>query len=368
MQLYQLANRVLLQHPVSRGMHLQAHQPLVVPISPRVRLTREGEDFVTLQDIQERDCEARGVSYLDAAVALRAMQGKAGNPMLVGPRERQGRMLNLFVGICEDQTNTAAITQYLSRRLPTAQARWCVRRELTKQWALSALLSHAFHIGHRDPTKFVVSIASGRLLSLAFRPTYQRDTGRLQDIDHVPFRLTPALQHVLTPVGVHGVFAETMMGAADALHAKLAFLEDYATLYLKGDMVPWHEDHRASVQEVNAENAKQHYAQEATDQSLGDGESESGHNSVNGEAPRREPINLHEVVDQNVTQVLLRIREMAPLDGSPEHDRTTCFAQPSPTLQPSCLNQHVHDLVRAASHPVALCRQGDADPLWAPHF
>ena len=81
--------------------------------------------------------------------------------------------------------------------------------------------------------------------------------------------------------------------------------------------------------------------------------------------PLQKVLNLSQVVDRNVDQVLQRIRDLAPLDAAPEHDRTTCLSRSTPSGDPSCVNQAVHELIKIASNPVHLSRQ---DVLWQPFF
>merc|ERR1711968_321083 len=185
-----------------------------------------------------------------------------GNPLLATAEERNARRLSVYLGICDTLCNPGSVTEYLTNRLPTAEARWAVRNQLTKQWAISSLLLHVFHVGRRDPSKFVFATDTGNLLCLNFNPEYHRDTGRLLETDHVPFRMTPSIQHFMSPVGVLGAFTETMLCMADGLHERLDFIEDISTLFFSSDMLPWYATHAAELQnkvkqkEEPAENAE----------------------------------------------------------------------------------------------------------------
>ena len=347
MQLHRLTNRLLRLHRGCRSRHLQLHAPLLVPIAPRVRLSKEGTDFVSFVQVYERDCERRGVDALAPSIAMYGIGARAGSILDTSEIERKRRRLVLYEDLCDTMTNPGLLTDYLSEKLPDAESQWKVRQQLTKQWALTSVLSYSFYIEQRHPNKFVFSASRGDLLSLNFRPTYHRNTGQLLGIDHVPFRLTPVLQHVMTPIGVHGLLAESMMSAAACLHDQLSFVEDYATLFFSGDMVPWYTNYQSSVAQQNARATA--HAQ-----------------SSGGVAPTHmNPVNLAQVVDRNVDQVLQRIREMAPLDSAPEHDRTTCMSTSKPSSTPACVNQAVHELIKIASNPANLSMQ---DPMWAPFF
>ena len=173
-------------------------------------------------------------------------------------------------------------------------------------------------------------------------------------MDHVPFRLTPALQHLMTPIGVHGTLAESMMATVSCLHSNLSFIEDYASLYFSGDMIPWHKNHNTAVVTRNVQLAA-HAKQPPP----------SSPQSPAMAPPLQKVLNLSQVVDRNVDQVLQRIRDLAPLDAAPEHDRTTCLSRSTPSGDPSCVNQAVHELIKIASNPVHLSRQ---DVLWQPFF
>lgn len=370
MQLYHLTNRILLQHRPARRMNLQAHLPLIVPIAPRVRLAREGTTFVSLAHIFERDCDARGLSVLAPAIAMHDINGAAGNPLMADTEERRARRLGLYLSICDELCNPALITEYLTERLPTAEARWSVRNQLTKQWAISSLLSHIFHIGHRNPSNFVLALDTGNLLSLNFRPEYHRDTGRLIEADNVPFRLTPALQHLMSPIGVQGAFAETMMCMADGLHDQLEFVEDFSTLFFSSDMMPWYDNHVTTLHKQMQKDAAREVESDIPPVKKLRAKKKqkriSASNRKNSADSKMQALNFVEAVDRNVCQVLQRIRRVAPLDKPPAHDRTSCFTSNSRvTKQPSGLNQQIHQLIKAASSPENLSQQ---DTMWAPYF
>jgi phosphatidylinositol kinase/protein kinase (PI-3 family) len=181
-------------------------------------------------------------------------------------------------------------------------------------------------------------------------------------MDHVPFRLTPALQHLMTPIGVHGTLAESMMATVSCLHSNLSFIEDYASLYFSGDMIPWHKNHNTAVVTRNVQLAA--HAKQPPPPSP-QSSPQSSPRSPAMAPPLQKVLNLSQVVDRNVDQVLQRIRDLAPLDAAPEHDRTTCLSRSTPSGDPSCVNQAVHELIKIASNPVHLSRQ---DVLWQPFF
>ena len=92
--------------------------------------------------------------------------------------EQRRRRLALYDEVCDTLTNPGVLTQYLTEKLPDVQARWTVRTEMTKQWAITSMLSYSFFIEQRDPSKYVFAIDRGDVLSLNFRPAYHRETGK----------------------------------------------------------------------------------------------------------------------------------------------------------------------------------------------
>ena len=371
MQLFQLTNRLLKLHRTSRSRNLQIHSPLIVPVAPRVRLSKEDTTFVSFAQLYERDCDRRQQSCLTPAIKMHGISaveqlsasssfssssllpssssvGSMGSVNIgASDIERRRRRLHEYEKICNTMTNPAVLTEFLTDKMVDPASKWSVTKQLTQQWAITSILSYIFYIEQRDPSKFVFAADTGNLLSLHFRPAYHRGTGQLIGFDHVPFRLTPALQHLMTPIGIHGTLAESMMSTAACLHSKLSFIEDYATLFFGSDMLPWHRNHQMAVVKMNAQNNN----------------GSSGSSSSNED--KVEVVNLAAVVDRNVDQVLQRIREIAPLDSAPEHDRTTCLSTSVPSSTPACINQAVHELIKIASNPANLCMQ---EPLWAPYF
>jgi phosphatidylinositol kinase/protein kinase (PI-3 family) len=79
MQLHQLTNRLLSLDTNSRGRRLHLHTPCLVPIAPRVRLSRENQTFVSFTQLYERDCERRGMSSLAPTVAMHGIGSRSGN-------------------------------------------------------------------------------------------------------------------------------------------------------------------------------------------------------------------------------------------------------------------------------------------------
>ena len=370
MQLTSLTNRLLLQHNACRRLYLQMYTPLIVPIAPRVRLSREGRSFVSLDSIYERDCDMRGVDVLAPCIAMIGASGATCNSLLASLEECRGRRLNMYMHICENLCNPASITQYLSNRLLTAEARWTVRNQLSKQWAMSSILSHVFHVGQRSPSKFIIGIDTGSLLSLNFRPEYHRDTGHLLNTDKVPFRLTPSIQHLMSPIGVQGVFAESMMCMADGLHDRLDFIEDLSTLFFTSDMMPWYENYTAIQSDLKKSSEQNDVTDQTSSQTKIHESTEPQHKSDASAQPelsqKQSALNYVERVDSNVSKVLQRIREVAPLDKPPQNDRTTCGnSNNTGTKLPSGLNQHIHHLIRAASSPENLSMQS---AMWEPYF
>ena len=344
MQLHHLTNRILSLDHGCRSRNLSVHPPIIVPIAPRVRLSRENNTFVSFTELYERDCERRGISCLAPTIAMHRIESIAGSSINTSDQERTRLRLNEYENICDKLTNPGVLTQYLSDVLPDVQSRWKVRSEMTKQWAITSVLSYSFYIEQRDPSKFVFACDTGDVLSLNFRPAYHRETGQLIGMDHVPFRLTPSLQHLMTPIGIHGTLAESMMATASCLHANLAFIEDYASLFFSGDMIPWHRNHKSAIITRNAQIVSSSTTEDTS--------------------PKLQKVlNLAQVVDRNVDQVLQRIREIAPLDSAPKHDRSTCLSNSESSS--GCINQAVHELIKVASNPVYLSRQ---DVLWQPFF
>ena len=178
----------------------------------------------------------------------------------------------------------------------------------------------------------------------------------------------------MSPVGVLGAFTETMLCMADGLHEKLDLMEDISTLFFSSDMMPWHTNHIATIQNKSGQKNVDSPATvkpnaTAILSTLADGEAYCQGNSVRSSidvASVSSPLNFVETVDKNVSQVLKRIREVAPRDKPPMHDRTSCLtSHDSVPKLPSGLNQGVHHLIKVASSPENLSKQS---AMWAPYF
>jgi len=376
-QLHVLMNRLFQCHSNCRSKSISITNSLVVPIAPRVRLMREHVQYQSFQKIYERDCDKRNTSYMTSAIAMHNIStleqtgpqykkqkhnekhneknNKEGRHHLIGMSNVEQRKIRLkeYERISNTMNNSATLTEYLIEKLPNASSLWCVRKEMTKQYAISSILSYCFYIEQRDLNKYIMRIDTGDVMSLQWRSMYHRETGKLISTDHVPFRLTPSLQHLMTPIGIHGMLAETMMSTASCLHSNLSFIEDYASLFYQGDMLPWY-------------NNKKKLKKEETFQAKNSSSSATAAAAAAAAAAALPVIHIAQIIDSNVDQVLQRIREIAPLDSAPDHDRTSCMSTNVPSSNGSnCINQAIHELIQIASNPINLSKQ---EPLWAPYF
>ena len=157
--------------------------------------------------------------------------------------------------------------------------------------------------------------------------------GQLESAEPVPFRLTPNLQHFVTPVGIEAHFGSSLMAIGRTLAEPEFALSDLIAIFLRDEVISW-----LSVQR-----------------------------HVGPEVPPEVP--LRDRVRVNVEHVNSRVRNFACLQPPSDkvrranemHESFADFAQFGTAPQP--VNQQIVRLVSAATNPQQLCQM---DPTWHP--
>jgi transformation/transcription domain-associated protein len=64
-------------------------------------------------------------------------------------------------------------------------------------------------------------------------------TFMLTSAEAVPFRLTPNLQHFMTPIGMEGLFTCSIATIADALTNPDSDLHDFLSIFIRDELLAW---------------------------------------------------------------------------------------------------------------------------------
>lgn len=241
MQLHMLVNQLLSKYNGARKRDLTLHVPLVIPITPRVRLLGNTPHFTSLAEVYENYCIESNkdfdfpIQQFNQKMAEYVQDTALSHPSSTIAKAR----LDLYTEICSNHVEDSILSQYLYRVFHSPDHLFQFRHEFCKQLALSSFLQYILVVGDRSPPKMLFSVQSGRMLSADMRPGYNA-TGLLEQTESVPFRLSRNLHRFLSIYSIEGPFANALTSAAMSLSKKSDILENQLSLFFRDDMVSWH--------------------------------------------------------------------------------------------------------------------------------
>jgi transformation/transcription domain-associated protein len=339
MQLHVMMKRLLEKNYEARRRDMHIHIPLVIPITPRMRLMEDNTSFTSLGELHEIDMQRHGKDP-DAAIILfreRITAAIDAESELVRPRvdvlsEQQQQQLTAALKQAElgakqralqeiSQTiGSDMLARFVSKTMQDSEAVWAFKRAFAQQLAVSSLLCYAFTCGERYPHKLMLDETTARVISHEFRPGYTHQ-GLLEVSEEVPFRLTRNITTLLSPFLIDGVFATSMVTTAQALSAHSDVMFSYLRLMLRDDLQSWH----ASKTAVRSE-----FEQRGIEKQLNDR------------------------VQKNVNRVMARIDDVC--------------AKPSlvvkETNRPVAADTRVHELIRSSQSDKALSSMNATWMAW----
>jgi transformation/transcription domain-associated protein len=323
LQLFRIFNGILAKRKESRRRNLQFHLPLMVPITPSVRMVQDDASYINMQGIYEDYCRKNGINkdepVLFSIEKLRALQPVSCS--LYTPADylslTQTQQKNLdhansirletFAAVQEKYVPPTVIQDYFRATFPTFADFWLFRRTFSYQLAALTFMTYVMHMNTRFPQKISVSRSSGRIWGSELIPSMAVGKPILHNSEPVPFRLTPNLQTLMGPLNLEGIFAPSVMTVARCLIEPEGELEMQLSIFMRDEMNHWF--------------TSQHKASQLT------------------------PEVLRESVQSNSDLVVKRASAIGSL----------------PTGANLPANQTVVDLVAVAVHPAKLSQ---CDPLW----
>ncbi|KAF2646609.1 hypothetical protein P280DRAFT_464812 [Massarina eburnea CBS 473.64] len=302
LQLFRIFSGILSKRKESRRRNLQFHLPLMVPITPSVRMVQDDASYISMQGIFEDYCRRNGVNkdepVLFSIEKLRALQPK-------NVEHAYSVRLETFAAVQEKYVPTTVLLDYFRATYPSFADFWLFRRTFSYQLAALTFLTYVMHMNTRYPHKISISRGTGKVWGSELIPSMAVGKPILHNNEPVPFRLTPNMQTLLGPLALEGIFAPSVMSIARCLIEPEGELEMQLAVFMRDEMSHWFT---------------------------------SQHKQLTAEM-------LRESVQSNSEAVVRRATSMGSL--------------PAPPNLPA--NQTMVDLVAQAVHPAKLCQ---ADPLW----
>ncbi|CAN0074916.1 unnamed protein product, partial [Sphacelaria rigidula] len=202
MQVHAMLRRFLQRDQQTRARDLAVQIPVVVPITPRMRLMEDHEAFVSLGEIYEADRHRQGLDpdfpIMLCRERVSAAVAGASEKESAKKAESEERM-KVFEEICRHHVGKDILTRYVHGVVKDSEAAWAFRRHFAAQAGISSLLCHVFTCGERFPHRIIFDRRTARVVSWEFRPGYTQ-AGLLDQTEDVPFRLTRNMSTLLSPI------------------------------------------------------------------------------------------------------------------------------------------------------------------------
>ncbi|KAK7561566.1 hypothetical protein IWX47DRAFT_824151 [Phyllosticta citricarpa] len=335
LQLFRIFNTILAKRKESRRRNLQFTLPLMVPLSPGVRMVQDDSSYISLQGIYEDHCRRNGVNkdepILFAIEKLRSIgpqlmtaQPGSGHPNADVIRQRNMEhsasiRLEIFAAVQEKYVPPTAVLEYFNATYPEFSDLWLFRRQFSNQLAALTFITYIMHMNTRYPHKMNISRRTGNIWGSELVPSMAGGKPLFHNPEPVPFRLTPNLQTLMGPLATEGIFAPALMAIARCLVEPEGELEMQLSVFVRDEMLHWHTQQHRQPPSLS-----------------------SGANAANENQ-------LRDSVEHNSTQIVKRAKGLAEC----------------PTSNNLPANQTVIDLVAMAVNPAKLCM---TDPLWMPYL
>ncbi|CAG8494359.1 1120_t:CDS:10, partial [Paraglomus occultum] len=243
-QLFRILNSVLARKKESRRRELFFHVPLIVPLAPQLRIIEDDASYVSLQDVYEDYCDTHGIRK-DEILFYYANRMRRNMPQNIqqGNIQLTNQALEVAEDIAAKFIPSDILSKYLSRCMKSHSDLWMLRKQFTKQMASITFMTYTMAVGQRHPPKFIISTNTGNIWMTDLTPNMANYVLAVSPLmatpESVPFRLTRNLQTFMTPIGVEGVFASSLMAIGQSLIDPEFDLSQYLSIFVRDEVAAW---------------------------------------------------------------------------------------------------------------------------------
>ena len=270
LQLFRQLNQRLRRKKESRRRDLQFTLPLMVPLTPHIRLVQDDGSNTSLQNIYEDHCRRNGMSKDDpvlfAMEKLRFLMESRGNVSRAGgadgaakrgtgangeqqktPDHAAAARMEVLTAIEEKWVPRTLAMDYFQKAYRDFADFWLFRRRFAYQLATLNFMTYILFVDKRYPQKMMISRGLGNVWSAEPMSCMSANKPFFTHSEPVPFRLTPNLQTLMGPLATEGIFSCSLMAIARCLTEPEFELEHALTLFVKDEMMFWFmNNHRAA--------------------------------------------------------------------------------------------------------------------------
>ncbi|KAG7449166.1 uncharacterized protein BT62DRAFT_1073682 [Guyanagaster necrorhizus] len=243
MQLCRTFNGVLARKKETRKRNLAFHLPTAVLCSSTFRLYHMDASYVSFGDIYDLHCEATGISREDPILysgekVRRILREAKQTGQVLKPEYLTLKKL-IFDEITAKMVPEDIITRYMIRTMDGPSELWRMRKQFALQVAACSFMTYLLCVGGRLPSRFYISRSTGQIAMTELLPSMTSNHPQFATSDVVPFRLTPNMQHFMSPIFMEGILATSLMSMGRCLTEPEYELEPQLYLYVRDEVLVW---------------------------------------------------------------------------------------------------------------------------------
>lgn len=232
LQLFRIFNSTLAKKKESRRRNLQFHLPVMVPLSPQIRMVQDDASYISLQGVYEDYCrrneldkdeptlftmdKLRGMTPVSSLISTE-VSSKADNTSQQKQDQHANIRLEAYNYIQKEHVPSNVVLDYFAAAYPSFDAFWLFRRQFSYQLAALTYITFTMHMTTRYPNKMSIARSTGNVWGSELVPAMSGNRPFFQNPEPVPFRLTPNLQVLMGPIRTEGIFVCALMAIARCL-------------------------------------------------------------------------------------------------------------------------------------------------------
>ena len=215
-QMFRFLNDILARRKETRRRKLQFTLPIMVPLTPGIRMIQDDPSYLTLQSIFEEHSRKRRFAREEPALyaVSKLCELAASSPT---QEAVQSIRLQVFEHIQRTMVPDTLLLHHFQATHRAFDDFWLFRRQAAYQLACHSFMTYIMFIKDRTPSRLHFSRGTGNIWGAEMTPSMAPNKALFQNNEAVPIRLTPNLQMLIGPVALEGVFSASVLVIAKAL-------------------------------------------------------------------------------------------------------------------------------------------------------
>jgi len=198
-----------------------------------------------MQDVYDQRCEAIGMPK-EEAMLIFADKSKRLIDSGRSSDEVTGFKLETMTELMNKVTPQNTLTNYMIRTMATPSDLWTMRKQFGLQISSATFMTYTMCLSARLPSRFHISRKTGLIHVSEMLPSLSSIIPVFANPEVIPFRLTPNMQHFLTPIGVDGLLVIGLMSIGKALTEPEFEMDQQLPLFLRDEVLTWYNIHQQS--------------------------------------------------------------------------------------------------------------------------